>query len=88
VDRRAQLHGAPADALPTVHRIIPDRVGRGAPRTEMNRVCFWTQRSGKNDDPLMTFQGVARCEFRCDSATIPGRASGSESQHRCPEHRV
>ena len=28
------------------------------------------------------------CEFRCDCAAIPGRSSGSDSQHRCPEHRV
>src|SRR5690348_11182003 len=32
---------------------------------------------------LADVQG-SRCEFRCDSTAIPGRSSGSESQHRCP----
>ena len=62
--------------------------------------CFpdsGSRKSSTKVDPLICSGGrrVFRffcaqtcCELRCDSATIPGRSSGSDSQHRCPEHRV
>jgi len=40
---------------------------------------------GRDGDPLNSLQGVARFESCCDSAAIPSRSSGSESQHRCSE---
>src|SRR6266536_1506296 len=60
-----------------IYQSDAERKGRqGAKRTERYAIA------------LADVQGSRVCEFRCDSATIPGRSSGSDSQHRCPEHRV
>src|SRR6266545_1812896 len=69
--------GDSAHMMIIIYQSDAQRKGRqGAKRTERYAIA------------LADVQGSRVCEFRCDSATIPGRSSGSESQHRCPEHPV